>query len=208
MCGGKFIIRYLGLQPWSQVYIAMHNFTKNRLSLTLDELWLLEHWPVFTQGKSEKYKKNILMHSEIPVLQSDRGGKITYHGPGQLIMYIMIDLKRRNLRVRYLVTVIEKSVINTLKFFNINAHVRKNAPGVYITDKKICSLGLRIHQGCSLHGFAVNISMDLTPFQHINPCGEAGLEMTQLSAFNPTVSLGEFQQVLVDEFISIFQTDI
>ncbi|MEI4269680.1 MAG: lipoyl(octanoyl) transferase LipB [Candidatus Dasytiphilus stammeri] len=208
MCVGKFIIRYLGLQPWSQVYIAMHNFTKNRLSLTLDELWLLEHCPVFTQGKSEKYNNNILMHSDIPVMQSDRGGKITYHGPGQLIMYVMIDLKRRNLRVRYLVTVIEKSVIKTLKLFNIDAHVRKNAPGVYITNKKICSLGLRIHKGCSLHGFAVNISMDLTPFQHINPCGEAGLEMTQLSAFNPMVSLGEFQQVLVDEFISIFQIEI
>ncbi|WWO96943.1 MAG: lipoyl(octanoyl) transferase LipB [Candidatus Dasytiphilus stammeri] len=201
----KFIIRYLGLQPWIPVCIAMHNFTKNRIDFTLDELWLVEHWPIFTQGKSEQDQK-IIPHCDIPVMQGDRGGKITYHGPGQLVMYVMINLKNRIISVRNLVSRIEKSVIETLKLFNIHAHLRQNAPGVYITDKKICSIGLRIYQGCSLYGFSVNISMDLTPFQHINPCGEYDLEMTQLSSFNPNVSLLEFQQVLVNKFLSYFTT--
>ncbi|WWP02514.1 MAG: lipoyl(octanoyl) transferase LipB [Candidatus Dasytiphilus stammeri] len=200
-----FVIRQLGLQSWLPVYLAMHKFTKKRNSRTLDELWLLEHYPVFTQGNTGKSEHILMSSDDIPVLQSDRGGQVTYHGPGQLIMYIMIDLKRRKISIRQLITFMEQSVINTLNYFNLKANVRTNAPGVYICNRKICSLGLRIHHGCSLHGLALNIAMDLSPFQRINPCGFSDLEMTQLSEFYPYITLLEVQQLLLYKFISQFQ---
>lgn len=196
------IIRQLGLRQWEPVSQAMHHFTDRRTETTPDELWLVEHAPVFTQGQAGK-AEHLLMPGDIPVVQSDRGGQVTYHGPGQQVMYVLIDLKRRKIGVRQLVTAIEQTVIDTLAHFGVSASARPDAPGVYVDGKKICSLGLRIRQGCSFHGLALNIAMDLAPFLRINPCGYAGLEMTQLSAFQPAVTLAQVQPVLIDKFITL-----
>jgi len=174
------LIRHLGLQPYAPVSEAMHTFTDNRDANTPDEVWLVEHEPVFTQGQAGK-AEHLLMPGDIPVIQSDRGGQVTYHGPGQQVMYVLLDLKRRKLGVRELVTVLEQTVVNTLAELDIDANPRADAPGVYVGEKKICSLGLRIRKGCSFHGLALNIAMDLAPFRRINPCGYAGMEMAQVS---------------------------
>ncbi|WP_020371051.1 lipoyl(octanoyl) transferase LipB, partial [Yersinia pestis] len=180
----KIILRQLGLQPYAPVSQAMHNFTEFRTDTTPDEIWLVEHQHVFTQGQAGK-AEHVLMPGDIPVIQSDRGGQVTYHGPGQQVMYVMVDLKRAKIGVRQLVTAIENTVIETLAHFNIDSHARPDAPGVYVEQQKICSLGLRIRRGCSFHGLALNIAMDLEPFQRINPCGYAGMQMTQVSALQP-----------------------
>ncbi|QKJ86354.1 lipoyl(octanoyl) transferase LipB [Paramixta manurensis] len=195
------IIRQWGLRHWEDVSRAMHQFTDCRNADTPDELWLVEHPPVFTQGQAGK-AEHLLMPGDIPVVQSDRGGQVTYHGPGQQVMYVMIDLKRRKLGVRQLVTHLEQTVVATLAHFGVSARARAEAPGVYVAEKKICSLGLRIRQGCSFHGLALNINMDLTPFQRINPCGYAGLEMTQLSDLRPGTVLSDVYPILIDKFIS------
>ncbi|EBU4540148.1 lipoyl(octanoyl) transferase LipB, partial [Salmonella enterica] len=145
-----------------------------------DEIWLVEHYPVFTQGQAGK-AEHILMPGDIPVVQSDRGGQVTYHGPGQQVMYVLLNLKRRKLGVRDLVTLLEQTVVNTLAEIGIEAHPRADAPGVYVGEKKICSLGLRIRRGCSFHGLALNVNMDLSPFLRINPCGYAGMEMAKIT---------------------------
>ncbi|AKZ65802.1 Octanoate-[acyl-carrier-protein]-protein-N-octan oyltransferase [Candidatus Palibaumannia cicadellinicola] len=170
----------MGIQPYLSILQAMHHFTDNRKMQTPDEVWLVQHPPVFTQGQAGK-SSNLLMPGDIPVVQSDRGGQVTYHGPGQQLMYVMLDLRRRKLSVRNLVSLLEKTVITTLDYFSINAYTRANAPGVYVGKYKICSIGLRIKKGYSLHGLALNIAMDLAPFLLINPCGESGLRMTQVS---------------------------
>ncbi|WP_158783724.1 lipoyl(octanoyl) transferase LipB [Pantoea sp. BAV 3049] len=193
------LIRQLGLQPWATVSQAMHDFTDRRDDTTPDEIWLVEHQPVFTQGQAGK-AEHLLMPGNIPVMQSDRGGQVTYHGPGQQVMYVMINLKRRKVGVRQLVTAIEQTVVDTLAHFGVEAAARADAPGVYVSNKKICSLGLRIRQGCSFHGLALNINMDLTPFLRINPCGYAGLEMTQLSALKPGTTLSDVQPLLIENF--------
>ncbi|AJJ84645.1 lipoyl(octanoyl) transferase [Yersinia pestis Angola] len=195
----KIILRQLGLQPYAPVSQAMHNFTEFRTDTTPDEIWLVEHQHVFTQGQAGK-AEHVLMPGDIPVIQSDRGGQVTYHGPGQQVMYVMVDLKRAKIGVRQLVTVIENTVIETLAHFNIDSHARPDAPGVYVEQQKICSLGLRIRRGCSFHGLALNIAMDLEPFQRINPCGYAGMQMTQVSALQPGVTVADVQPVLVREF--------
>ncbi|OOF46478.1 lipoyl(octanoyl) transferase LipB [Rodentibacter trehalosifermentans] len=177
------IVRQLGLQDYQEIWHKMQDFTDNRQADTEDEIWLVEHPPVFTQGQAGK-PEHLLQSTEIPVVQSDRGGQITYHGPGQLVMYVLIDIRRRqNLNVRQLVSALEQSVVNTLADYGIEGYPKADAPGVYIDGKKICSLGLRIRKGCSFHGLAFNINMDLTPFHYINPCGYAGLEMCQLADF-------------------------
>lgn len=198
------LIRQLGLQPWDRVSQAMHDFTDRRDDTTPDEIWLVEHQPVFTQGQAGK-AEHLLMTGEIPVMQSDRGGQVTYHGPGQQIMYVMLDLKRRKLGVRQLVTAIEQTVIDTLAYFGVKAAARADAPGVYVDDKKICSLGLRIRRGCSFHGLALNINMDLAPFLRINPCGYAGLEMTQLSALKPGIALADVRPQLIEHFCRLLE---
>ena len=157
----------------------MHTFTDERDENTCDEVWLVEHNPVFTQGQAGK-EEHVLAAGDIPVVKSDRGGQVTYHGPGQLVAYVLINLRRKNTGVRELVTHIENTVINTLGQFGITSAARPDAPGVYVDNKKICSLGLRIRKGCSFHGLALNINMDLSPFLRINPCGYAGMEMIQL----------------------------
>lgn len=195
-------IRQLGLQPYEPVSQAMHEFTDTRDETTLDEIWLVEHERVFTQGQAGK-AEHVLVPGDIPVIQSDRGGQVTYHGPGQQVMYVLINLKRRKLGVRELVTILEQTVVNTLAELNINAYPRADAPGVYVDGRKICSLGLRIRKGCSFHGLALNIDMDLSPFLRINPCGYAGLEMTQVSSLRSGVSLSDVQPLLIDKFIEL-----
>ena len=177
------IVRNLGIQDYQHVWHNMQAFTDNRTADTPDEIWLVQHPSVFTQGQAGK-PEHLLQRTEIPVVQSDRGGQITYHGLGQQIMYVLIDIKRHeNLNVRQLVTALEQSVVKTLADYGIEGYPKPDAPGVYIDGKKICSLGLRIRHGRSFHGLAFNINMDLTPFHQINPCGYAGLEMCQLADF-------------------------
>ncbi len=204
----SLIIRQLGMQPWAPVSLAMHQFTDQRDVNTPDEIWLVEHHPVFTQGQAGK-SEHLLMPGGIPVMQSDRGGQVTYHGPGQQIMYVMVNLKRRKTGVRQLVTALEQTVIDTLAHFSVTANARPDAPGVYVNGKKICSLGLRIRNGCSFHGLALNIDMDLTPFLRINPCGYAGMEMTQLAALTASVTPDDIQPLLIKNFaIQLAITDV
>ncbi|MBV1840160.1 MULTISPECIES: lipoyl(octanoyl) transferase LipB [Photobacterium] len=198
----KIIIRNLGRQDYEPIWKEMHQFTDERTPDTTDEVWLVEHNPVFTQGQAGK-TEHLLNTGDIPVVQSDRGGQVTYHGPGQLVAYILIDLRRRKLGVRELVTHIENTVINTLSRYGIESNARPDAPGVYVNHQKICSLGLRIRRGCSFHGLALNINMDLAPFLRINPCGYAGMEMTQTVSLNGPSELAEVQPVLVEELINL-----
>jgi len=195
----RIVLRQLGLQPYEPVSLAMHHFTEHRNADSLDEIWLVQHPRVFTQGQAGK-AEHVLMPGDIPVIQSDRGGQVTYHGPGQQVMYVMVDLKRKTLGVRQLVTAIEQTVVDTLAHFSIDAYPRADAPGVYVDGKKICSLGLRIRKGCSLHGLALNIDMDLEPFHRINPCGYAGLEMTQASLEKQGLTVDQVMPVLVKSF--------
>lgn len=194
----SLIIRNLGCCDYQSTFDAMHNFTNNRTKDSKDEVWLLEHHPVFTQGQAGK-QHHLLNTGNIPVVQSDRGGQVTYHGPGQQIAYILIDLRRKKIGVRDLVSHIENTIINTLSQFGINANSRPDAPGVYTNNKKICSLGLRIRRGCSFHGLALNINMDLSPFLRINPCGYAGLEMTQTALLKGPSTLSDIQPALIQE---------
>lgn len=180
----------------------MHDFTDMRDDTTPDEIWLVEHLPVFTQGRAGK-AEHLLMTGDIPVIQSDRGGQVTYHGPGQQLMYVLLNLKRRKLGVRELVTLLEQTVVNTLAEYGIDAHPRADAPGVYVGEMKICSLGLRIRKGCSFHGLALNINMDLTPFQRINPCGYAGMEMTQMRQWVDTATPENIRPVLLKKFLAL-----
>ena len=193
------LVRQLGLCNWQSTSEAMHHYTDQRDGSSRDEIWLVEHDPVFTQGQAGK-AEHVLMPGDIPVVQSDRGGQVTYHGPGQQVMYVLIDIKRRKIGVRQLVTALEETVIATLMHFGVEARARADAPGVYVGDEKICSLGLRIRKGCSFHGLALNVAMDLSPFLRINPCGYAGMSMTQLQHFNRDVSVIEVQPLLVAAF--------
>lgn len=198
----KILVRHLGLQPYEPVSQAMHEFTDSRDDTTPDEIWLVEHLPVFTQGQAGK-AEHLLMTGDIPVIQSDRGGQVTYHGPGQQVMYVLLNLKRRKLGVRELVMLLEQTVVNTLAEYGIDAHPRADAPGVYVGEMKICSLGLRIRKGCSFHGLALNINMDLTPFQRINPCGYAGMEMTQMRQWVDTATPENIRPVLLKNVLAL-----
>lgn len=198
----KILVRQLGLQPYEPVSQAMHDFTDSRDDTTPDEIWLVEHLPVFTQGQAGK-AEHLLTTGDIPVIQSDRGGQVTYHGPGQQVMYVLLNLKRRKLGVRELVTLLEQTVVSTLAEYGIDAHPRADAPGVYVGEMKICSLGLRIRKGCSFHGLALNINMDLTPFLRINPCGYAGMEMTQMRQWVETATPDIIRPVLLNNLLAL-----
>ena len=174
-------IKQLGLQPYEKIWQAMRTFTDQRTAETQDEIWLVQHPSVFTQGLNGK-AEHILQQSDIPIVQTDRGGQITYHAPGQAVVYVLIDLKRVKLGVRALVTELENSIIEYLNLLNIDAEARADAPGVYVSGKKIASLGLKIRKQCSYHGLALNVDMDLSPFNLVNPCGLTGMQMTQLSS--------------------------
>jgi lipoyl(octanoyl) transferase len=199
LSANTLLVRQLGQRDWQPVSDAMHQFTDQRDSNTADEIWLVEHHPVFTQGQAGK-AEHLLMPGNIPVVQSDRGGQVTYHGPGQQVMYVLIDVKRRKMGVRELVTALEETVIATLADYDVSARARPDAPGVYVGNDKICSLGLRISKGCSFHGLALNVAMDLAPFLRINPCGYAGMQMTQLSHFQPGVTPLDVQPRLAQHF--------
>ena len=175
------IVRYLGKDlDYQPVWQAMKDFTDARTPETPDEIWLLEHAPVFTQGQAGK-PEHLLFTGDIPVIQTDRGGQVTYHGPGQLVGYIMADIKRLGIGPRELVSNIEQSLVDLLAEYGIEAYPKSDAPGVYVGESKIASLGLRIRKGFSFHGLSLNINMDLEPFRRINPCGYAGMNMTQLN---------------------------
>lgn len=199
-------VRHLGVQPYEEVWQAMRTFTDRRDDKTEDEIWLVEHPPVFTLGQAGK-REHILQLSDIPIVQSDRGGQVTYHGPGQLIAYLMIDLKRKNLGVRDLVTGIESTIVQLLANYHITGEARKEAPGVYVAGEKIAALGLRVRRGCSYHGLSLNVDMDLTPFSWINPCGYEGLNITQLKTLGVDESVSGVAQALINEIQATFRYD-
>jgi lipoyl(octanoyl) transferase len=176
-------IHWLGRQGYLPCWQSMKDYTNQRTDQTIDEIWLLEHDPVFTQGQNGK-AEHVLNPGNIPIIQTDRGGQITYHGPGQLMVYTLIDLQRKNLNVRQLVTLLEQSITDFLASYNVDAYAKPDAPGVYVDEKKVCSIGLRIRRGRSYHGIAFNVAMDLSPFSRINPCGFSNLKMTQLADLN------------------------
>ncbi len=180
MCPSQhYLVRDLGLKEYAEVWAEMRAFTDRRTVDSADEIWLVEHLPVYTQGQAGK-AEHLFNPGEIPVVASDRGGQVTYHGPGQLVAYPLLDLKRLKIGVRELVTRLENSVIDFLAAYDTQSAPKAEAPGVYVKGKKIASLGLRVRRSCSYHGLAVNIQMDLSPFSNINPCGYEGLQMTQL----------------------------
>jgi len=195
----QLIIRELGVQDYTTVWQAMQQFTDQRNSNTADELWLLEHPAVFTQGQAGK-EEHLLFPGDIPVVKVDRGGQVTYHGPGQLMVYVLLDLKRRNMGVRQLVTLLEQVLIQLLTPYGINAYAKPDAPGVYVDGGKIASLGLRVRKGCTFHGMALNVNMDLSPFSRINPCGYAGLQMIQSKDLGGPQSIAEAKQRIVQCF--------
>ena len=198
------IIRNKGIQPYSSVWDEMKRFTSERVTDTIDELWLLEHPAVYTQGQAGK-PEHILNPSAIPVVQTDRGGQVTYHGPGQLIAYVLMDIGKRNIGVRTFVSQLEHILIKLLANYNITAQTRCGAPGVYVDEKKIASIGLRVKNGCTYHGIALNVAMDLSPFSGINPCGYAQLQMTQIRDYVPGVSIDDVSQQFIYEFLTVFK---
>ena len=198
----QLVVKRLGRQDYEPIWKAMHEFTDQRTDDTPDEVWLVEHNPVFTQGQAGK-AEHLINTGDIPVVQSDRGGQVTYHGPGQLVAYFLINLRRKKLGVRDLVTHIENLVINTLKAYNIDSAARTDAPGVYVDGKKICSLGLRIRKGCSFHGLALNVNMDLSPFLRINPCGYEGMEMVQVSQVGGPEDIEAVEKQLIQELVTL-----
>ena len=186
-------IRHLGRQPYTPVWQEMQAFTEQRRQhRCADELWFVEHDPVFTQGTNGR-AEHVLVAGDIPVVQTDRGGQVTYHGPGQVTAYVLADLSNLNMGVRSLVTALENAMVATLAGYRIQAHPRRDAPGVYVDDAKIGSIGLRVRHGLSYHGIALNVDMDLAPFSRINPCGYKGLRMTQI---RDLVSGVDCQQVI------------
>ena len=183
----------------------MQQFTAERTTDTADEIWITEHPPVYTLGLNGKIE-HLLKSTQIPVVSSDRGGQITYHGPGQLIIYPLIDIKRIKLGPRQMVTLLENAVIDTLSLYGLKAQAQASAPGVYVDRKKIASLGLRIKRNCCYHGLSLNNNMDLTPFQNINPCGYAGLEITQLAAYGVHIQNHELAVPLVHRLIQAIES--
>ena len=197
-------IKDLGFSEYEPVWRAMQEFTDSRDKDTTDEIWTVEHPPVFTQGQAGK-AEHILAAGDIPVIQVDRGGQVTYHGPGQIVIYPLIDLKRHKMGIKALVHGIEEAIIQTLSQYDVYAQRRENAPGVYVEGKKVASLGLRVRKGCTFHGLAFNIRMDLEPFSRINPCGFLGLEVVQLSEFVHNVDFLQVQNELVDNLCNILK---
>lgn len=175
----ELVVRHLGVVEYLPTLEAMRSFTAERDERTPDEIWLLQHPQVFTQGQAGK-PEHLLAPGDIPVVQVERGGQVTYHGPGQLVAYLMLNLRRQGLGVRELVTAMERALVDVLASYGVEAAPKADAPGVYVKGDKIASLGLRVRNGCSFHGLALNVDMDMAPFRRINPCGYAGLTMIQL----------------------------
>lgn len=191
------LCRDLGVVPYELTWEKMKDFTQTRTKQDPDQIWLLEHPAVFTQGQAGK-EEHLLDAGDIPVIQADRGGQVTYHGPGQLIAYIMIDLKRLGIGVRDLVTLIENSIVDVCKQHGIESYPKPDAPGVYVNGMKISSLGLRVRRGCSFHGVALNVDMDLSPFLRINPCGYQGLQMIDMKRLQPETKMAQVKVQLAN----------
>jgi len=195
------ILRHLGMQNYEVTWQAMQLFNLQRDAETPDEFWIVEHFPVYTLGLNGK-REHLLNTGTIPVINSDRGGQVTYHGPGQLVIYTLLDIKRLNLNVRQLVTALEHSVISVLIDYGIIAKSKVEAPGVYVNDAKIASIGLRIKKNCSYHGLSINNDMDLKPFDNINTCGYSGLKVTQLSDLGVRVSSAQLADSVIQALTS------
>ncbi|MEM7304865.1 MAG: lipoyl(octanoyl) transferase LipB [Pseudomonadota bacterium] len=199
----KFIVRQLGLVDYLPAHEKMKAFTNQRTAQTPDEIWLLEHTPVFTLGRNAN-RTNFIAEHNIPVVQSDRGGDVTYHGPGQLVVYCLFDLKRLQVGVKALVNGLEEAIIQFLSSNAISAVRIPNAPGVYVNQQKIASLGLRVRKGCSYHGIAINVDMDLTPFSYINPCGLKHMSVTQTSDLGIQLSCDQVASKLTENITRQF----
>ena len=198
MSSRTLIIRRLGQRDYLPTWRAMREFTDQRGEETLSELWVVEHPPVFTQGQAGK-AEHLLGTGDIPVVQTDRGGQVTYHGPGQLVIYLLISLREAGVGIRRLVTTMEHAIIGLLEQHGIDGQARADAPGVYVDNRKIASLGLRVRRGCTYHGLALNVSNDLEPFQRINPCGHAGLEVTSTRL----LGIADDQAALATELVKL-----
>ena len=194
-------ILQLGLHDYQSCWQKMQGYTLTRGENSDDEIWIVEHPPVFTQGLNGQ-PEHLLQVSDIPLVNTDRGGQITYHAPGQLVVYTLIDMKRKHLGVRQLVTLIEQAMIEALSQYGLQAVAKAEAPGVYIADKKIGAVGLRIKKGCSYHGLSLNNNMDLTPFSYINPCGYQGLQVTQLAEQGVHIKTYELAVPLVNSIVN------
>ena len=194
------VLKFLGARPYEPTWRAMQAFTDARGPDTPDEIWFLEHPPVFTLGLNGS-RAHLLAPGDIPIVQIDRGGQVTYHGPGQLVVYPMLDLRRLDLGVRELVTALETAVIRTAATWGVTAAARRDAPGVYVDGRKLASLGLRIRRGSSYHGLAFNVAMDLEPFRRINPCGFANLEVTDLATLGGSRDVREVARRLAPELL-------
>jgi len=190
------VIRRLGCVDYESTWRAMQAFTESRSADTPDEIWLLEHPPVYTLGLNGK-PEHVLAAGDVPLVKVDRGGQVTYHGPGQLILYPLLDIRRRGLGVRRLVTLLEQSVVRLLAGYRLHAYPRADAPGVYVEQAKIAALGLRVRRGASYHGLSLNVDMDLEPFSRINPCGHAGMAVTQLSALHESPAMATVSEQLL-----------
>jgi lipoyl(octanoyl) transferase len=199
------VIRNLGLQNYESIWRDMQQFTQNRSPETMDEIWVVEHFPVYTLGLNGK-REHLLNTGNIPVINSDRGGQVTYHGPGQLVIYTLLDIERLKINIRELVTLLEQAMIRTLAQQGIIAFSRADAPGVYVNDKKIGSIGLRIKKNCSYHGLSLNNDMDLRPFDHINPCGYSDLKVTQLSDLGINISTNQLASSVIQAITTALQT--
>lgn len=197
---GQLRLRRLGVADYERVWREMQDFTDNRDESSADELWLVQHPPVFTQGQAGK-AEHVLAPGGIPVIQVDRGGQVTYHGPGQIVAYPLVDIRRKGITVREFVRRIEESIIRVLAQYSVKGERIEGAPGIYVAGDKVASLGLRVRRGCTFHGLAFNIDMDLEPFQRINPCGYAGLQVTQLSVL-ATASFEEVEDRLISSLAS------
>lgn len=195
-------IKFLGLTDYRTTWHAMQQFTAQRTPETRDEIWILQHPPTYTQGQAGK-PEHLLNAHNIPVVQIDRGGQITYHGPGQIVAYLLLDLRRWKINVRQLVRLMEQAVINILAGYNIQASGREDAPGVYVGNAKIAALGLKIKHSCCYHGLAFNINMDLAPYDFINPCGYQGLRVTQLRDFGINTSPEQIEQLLAKQLLAL-----
>lgn len=205
-------VRDWGQSPYPIVYDAMRDFTaqRHRDHDMVDQLWVVEHPSAYTLGqatKAEHLPKTGTLAESIPCYQIDRGGQITYHGPGQLVFYFLLNLNRRSLSVRHLISMLEMGIIEFLKSHDISAYARRDAPGVYVDDAKIAALGLKIRHGCSYHGLSFNVCMDLSPFQWIHPCGYTGLRVTQLSDLTPVADIHTVKKTLITWFLNTLNTD-
>ena len=201
-----FIIRDQGVQDYLAVFEKMKDFTLHRNKKTCDEIWLLEHHPVFTQGQAGK-PEHIFHRGNIPIVQSDRGGQVTYHGPGQLVAYFLLNCQQNQIGIKQLVQGIEQLTLDILQAYHIQGHTLCGAPGVYVEGQKIASLGLRIKNHCSYHGLSLNVNMDLKPFEDINPCGYDKMKMTQMHAFVPHVQIQEVKNQFIESLFQFLHQD-